>query len=42
MALSLGLLAAQAPVKITVNTQLVVENGLGDDKSGKPVERAHC
>jgi len=38
MALSLGLLAAQAPVKITVNTQLVVETVSVTDKNGKPVE----
>ena len=36
--LALGLLAAQAPVKITVNTQLVVETVSVTDKSGKPVE----
>ena len=38
MLLSLGLLAAQAPVKITVNTQLVVETVSVTDKNGKPVE----
>ena len=38
MLLSLGLLAAQAPVKITVNTQLVVETVSVTDKHGKPVE----
>src|SRR5271157_283394 len=37
MALSLGLLA-QTPVKITVNTQLVVETVSVTDKNGKPVE----
>jgi VWFA-related protein len=38
MLLALGLLAAQAPVKITVNTQLVVETVSVTDKNGKPVE----
>ena len=38
MLLSLGLLAAQAPVKITVNTQLVVETVSVTDKNGKPIE----
>jgi VWFA-related protein len=37
MLLSLGLLA-QGPVKITVNTQLVVETVSVTDKSGKPIE----
>jgi VWFA-related protein len=37
MLLALGLLA-QGPVKITVNTQLVVETVSVTDKSGKPVE----
>src|SRR5208283_4145400 len=37
MVLSFGLLA-QAPVKITVNTQLVVETVSVTDKSGKPIE----
>ncbi len=36
--LALGLLAAQGPVKITVNTQLVVETVSVTDKSGKPIE----
>ena len=36
--LALGLLAAQGPVKITVNTQLVVETVSVTDKNGKPVE----
>ena len=36
--LAFGLLAAQGPVKITVNTQLVVETVSVTDKSGKPVE----
>jgi VWFA-related protein len=36
--LSLGLLAAQGPVKITVNTQLVVETVSVTDKNGKPIE----
>src|SRR5271157_2480824 len=38
MLLSLGLLAAQVPVKITVNTQLVVETVSVTDKNGKPIE----
>src|SRR5271157_4512370 len=37
MVLSFGLLA-QGPVKITVNTQLVVETVSVTDKSGKPIE----
>ena len=37
MLLALGLLA-QGPVKITVNTQLVVETVSVTDKSGKPIE----
>jgi VWFA-related protein len=38
MVLALGLLAAQGPVKITVNTQLVVETVSVTDRSGKPIE----
>jgi VWFA-related protein len=38
LVLAFGLLAAAQPVKITVNTQLVVETVSVTDKSGKPVE----